>query len=97
MFAQVNVLLRTVSVARKHQACRRPDRGGRGRAGAEMLVLGRAYPAGQLAGQVSPPMGSVTRACLHGVACPVVVMAACEGARVSVRDGVLSMPGRAIR
>jgi hypothetical protein len=31
-------------------------------AGAELLVLGRAYPAGQSASEVPPPMGSVARA-----------------------------------
>ena len=41
---------------------------------AELLVLGAAYPAGRAASQVPPAMGSVARACLHGAACPVVVV-----------------------
>jgi len=45
-------------------------------AGAELLVLGNAYPAGQPASGASHAMGPVARACLHGAACPVVVMAA---------------------
>lgn len=45
-------------------------------AGAELLVLGRAYPAGQSAIDAWPAMGPVARACLHGAACPVVVVAA---------------------
>ena len=45
-------------------------------AGAELLVLGRAYPAGQSASDTWPAMGPVARACLHGAACPVVVVAA---------------------
>jgi nucleotide-binding universal stress UspA family protein len=49
-------------------------------AGAEMLVLGSAYQARRSASDAWPPMGPVTRACLHSAACPVVVMAACEGA-----------------
>jgi nucleotide-binding universal stress UspA family protein len=65
-------------------------------AGAELLILGRAYLAGQPAGQLPPAMGSVARACLHGVACPVVVMAACEGV-AHPRDGALPMLGQAIR
>jgi nucleotide-binding universal stress UspA family protein len=43
-------------------------------ASAELLVLGAAYPAGRSGNLVSPPMGSVARACLHGAACPVVVV-----------------------
>ena len=42
-------------------------------AGAEMLVLGSAYQAGRSASDAWPPMGPVTRACLQGAACPVVV------------------------
>ena len=49
-------------------------------AGAEMLVLGRAYQPGQSASDAWPPMGPVTRDCLDGAACPVVVMGPCEGA-----------------
>jgi nucleotide-binding universal stress UspA family protein len=48
--------------------------------GAEMLVLGRAYQPGQSASDAWPPMGPVMRDCLHGAACPVVVMASREGA-----------------
>ena len=40
--------------------------------GAELLVLGGAYPAGHSASQVPPPMGSVARACVNSAACPVV-------------------------
>jgi len=44
-------------------------------AGAALLVLGTAYPAGHPAGEDTPPMvGSTVRACLHGAACPVVVV-----------------------
>jgi nucleotide-binding universal stress UspA family protein len=50
-------------------------------AGAEMLVLGSAYQPGRSASDTWPPMGPVTRDCLHGAACPVVVMASCEEAR----------------
>ena len=49
-------------------------------ASAELLVLGSAYPAGQSVGQALPTMGPVARACLHGAACPVVVVAPCDGA-----------------
>ena len=49
-------------------------------AGAEMLVLGSAYQKGQSASDTWPPMGPVTRACLHGAACPVVITASYEGA-----------------
>jgi hypothetical protein len=69
-------------------------------AGAEMLVLGSAYQPGRSASDVWPPMGPVTRDCLHGGACPVVVMTSCEGARAPgmqtaprqhrVRQGALS-------
>jgi nucleotide-binding universal stress UspA family protein len=51
-------------------------------AGAELLVLGSAYRAGQSANDPWPPMGPVARACLHGAACPVVVMASRDGARI---------------
>lgn len=44
-------------------------------AGAELLVLGNAYPAGRWASEVPPVMGTVARACLDGAACPVVVVA----------------------
>jgi nucleotide-binding universal stress UspA family protein len=44
-------------------------------AGAEMLVLGSAYQPGWSASDTWPPMGPVTRACLQGAACPVVVAA----------------------
>ena len=43
-------------------------------ADAELLVLGTAYPAAQLAGEVPAVVGSTVRACLHGAACPVVVV-----------------------
>lgn len=43
--------------------------------GAELLVLGRAYPEGLSASHELAPMGPVARACLHGAACPVVVVA----------------------
>ncbi len=49
-------------------------------ASAELLVLGSAYRAGQSVGQALPTMGPVARACLHGAACPVVVVAPCDGA-----------------
>ena len=45
--------------------------------GAELLVLGRAYQAGQSASDTWPPMGPVARACLQGAACPLVVMGPC--------------------
>jgi nucleotide-binding universal stress UspA family protein len=44
-------------------------------AGAELLVLGSAYPQDWSAGQALAPMGPVARACLHSAACPVVVVA----------------------
>ena len=47
-------------------------------AGAELLVLGRAYQASQYASDAWPPMGPVARACLHSAECPVVVVARCE-------------------
>lgn len=40
---------------------------------AELLVLGAAYLPGQSA-SAPPFMGPVARACLHGAACPVVVV-----------------------
>ena len=43
-------------------------------AGAELLVLGITYPAGHAASEVPPMVGSTVRACLHGAACPVVVV-----------------------
>ncbi len=43
-------------------------------ANAELLVLGTAHPAGQLAGEVPAAVGSTVRACLHGAACPVVIV-----------------------
>jgi nucleotide-binding universal stress UspA family protein len=43
-------------------------------AGAELLVLGSAYQAARSATDTWPPMGPVARACLHGAACPVVVL-----------------------
>ncbi len=49
-------------------------------AGAEMLVLGSAYQPGRSASDAWPPMGPVTRDCLRGAACPVVVIASSEGA-----------------
>jgi nucleotide-binding universal stress UspA family protein len=49
-------------------------------AGAEMLVLGSAYQPGRSASDAWPPMGPVTRDCLHGAACPVVVTTSYEGA-----------------
>ncbi len=49
-------------------------------AGAEMLVLGSAYQPGRSASDAWPPMGPVTRDCLRGAACPVVVIASGEGA-----------------
>jgi nucleotide-binding universal stress UspA family protein len=66
-------------------------------ADADLLVLGPAYPAGQLAGEVSPPMGSVARACLHGAACPVVVMPADDGACTPARNGGVPVLRQAIR
>ena len=44
-------------------------------AGADLLVLGCAYPAGQPASPAPPTMGPVARACLQGAACPVVFAA----------------------
>jgi nucleotide-binding universal stress UspA family protein len=66
-------------------------------AGADLLVLGRAYPAGQSASEVPPPMGSVARACLHGVVCPVVVMPVADGACMPARNGGVPVPRPAIR
>lgn len=43
--------------------------------GAELLVLGSAYPEDRFASQAPVPMGPVARACLHSAACPVVVVA----------------------
>jgi nucleotide-binding universal stress UspA family protein len=43
-------------------------------AGAELLVLGTAYPAGRSAEEIPPMVGSTMRACLHGAACPVVIV-----------------------
>jgi hypothetical protein len=40
--------------------------------GADLLVLGRAYPAKQTASEAPPAMGPAARACLHGAACPMV-------------------------
>jgi len=42
--------------------------------GAELLVLGTSRQAEPTGGQMSPMVGSTMRACLHGAACPVVVM-----------------------
>ncbi len=55
-------------------------------ADAELLVLGTAYPATQLPGEV-PAVGSTVRACLHGAACPVVVVStSAELARQRAHD-----------
>jgi nucleotide-binding universal stress UspA family protein len=43
-------------------------------AGAELLVLGAAYPPGESGREAPPPMGPVARACLHSARCPVVVV-----------------------
>ena len=43
-------------------------------AGAELLVLGSAFPVGNPATAAQSPMGSVARACIHGAACPVVIV-----------------------
>jgi hypothetical protein len=43
-------------------------------AGADLLVLGMAYPAGHSATEIPPMVGSTMRVCLHGAACPVVVV-----------------------
>jgi nucleotide-binding universal stress UspA family protein len=43
-------------------------------AGAELLVLGTAYPVYDPANQLPPAMGSVARACLHAAACPVAIV-----------------------
>jgi nucleotide-binding universal stress UspA family protein len=43
-------------------------------ADAELLVLGSAYQAARSAIDTCSPMGPVARACLHGAACPVVVL-----------------------
>lgn len=45
-------------------------------ADAELLVLGNAYRASNSASEVRPMVGSTVRACLHGAACPVVVVSA---------------------
>ena len=55
-------------------------------AGADLLVLGRAYLAGQLVSQAAPAMGPVARACLHGAACPVVFAAPASGDLVSTAN-----------
>ena len=55
-------------------------------AGADLLVLGRAYPAEQPASQAPPPMGPVARACLHGAACPVVFADSASGNLVSTAN-----------
>jgi hypothetical protein len=43
-------------------------------AGADLLILGRAYPLKQTASKAPPAMGPVARACLHDAACPVVLV-----------------------
>lgn len=43
-------------------------------AGAELLVLGAAYPPDQSETGTPPAMGPVARACLQSAACPVVVV-----------------------
>lgn len=43
-------------------------------AGADLLVLGAAYPPGQSASEAPPAMGPVARACLQSARCPVVVV-----------------------
>jgi nucleotide-binding universal stress UspA family protein len=48
-------------------------------AGAELLVLGTAYPPGHSAAEMPPMVGSTMRACLHGAACPVVVVSTSRG------------------
>ena len=53
-------------------------------ADAELLVLGTAYPVGQLAGGVPAAVGSTVRACLHGAACPVVIVSHRWSLRISV-------------
>jgi nucleotide-binding universal stress UspA family protein len=42
---------------------------------AELLVLGSAYQPGQSASETWPAIGPVARACLHGAACPLVIVA----------------------
>jgi len=49
-------------------------------AGAALLVLGRACREGLSAGEAPPPVGPVSRACLKGAACPVVVVATSDAA-----------------
>jgi len=66
-------------------------------ADAELLVLGPAYPPGQPAGELSSPMGSVARACLHGVACPVVVVPAGDRACTPAHHSSVPVPRQAIR
>jgi nucleotide-binding universal stress UspA family protein len=51
-------------------------------ADAELLVLGSAYQASQSANDTWPPIGPVARACLQGAACPVVVIASRDRARI---------------
>jgi len=46
-------------------------------AGAGLLVLGTAELASQSASEGPPAVGPVARACLHGAACPVVIVAPC--------------------
>jgi nucleotide-binding universal stress UspA family protein len=55
-------------------------------AGADLLVLGRAYPAGQPNSQAPPSMGPVAGACLHGAACPVVFADPAYGNLVSTAN-----------
>jgi len=43
--------------------------------GAELLVLGSAYPPGLPVGEGTPVIGAVARACLQSAACPVVIVA----------------------
>ena len=50
-------------------------------AGAELLVLGSAYSSVRSVNDAWPPMGPVARACLHGAACPLVIMASCDRAQ----------------
>jgi len=44
-------------------------------AGADLLVLGSAYPPGRPVNEGTPVIGAVARACLQSAACPVVIVA----------------------
>ena len=79
-------------------------------AGAVLLVLGTAGLADHSKGEMLPAVGPVARACLHGAACPVVVVTPCETPCTPVctrhpvsgwsggpEDDVLTCENRAVR